>query len=180
MSVGEFLTVVRKDFERSSNQKSSCFHIVKSALLHPPFAAAFLHRIASGAYRLSPVLGRCVGRVNHLLHGADIDPRARIGAGLLLQHPVGVVIGASTEIGKNATLMSGVVLGRRDVLHGPDHGMYPVLGDDVLVGAHAVLLGAISVGNGARIGAQSLVLRDVSDGSTVVGSPARAISERTS
>ncbi|WP_396643269.1 hypothetical protein [Microbacterium sp.] len=58
--------------------------------------------------------------------------------------------------------------------------MYPVLGDDVLVGAHAVLLGAISVGNGARIGAQSLVLRDVSDGSTVVGSPARAISERTS
>lgn len=169
-----FAAVLRADAARIERRHITLGTLVRLSLTAPPFGAALLHRAAHRLGARRPALGRLCNRLNVLLHGADIDYRAEIGPGLLLQHPVGVVIGAAT-IGANATLMSGVVLGRRNVLSGPDVGEYPVLGDDVLLGAHATALGPVRIGHGAQVGAHALVLTDVPALAVAVGVPARAL-----
>ncbi|MEV8133628.1 hypothetical protein AB0O54_21115 [Pseudarthrobacter oxydans] len=143
---------------------------MKLAVTNSSFSAALLYRLSHfTGCKYGEGLGRVLSRLNLVINGIDIDFRARIGPGVLLQHPVGVVIGGDCDLGANVTLMSGVVLGRRDVVNGPDIGAYPSLGDDVLVGAGTVVLGPVIVGHGVRIGAHSLVLANVESGATVVG-----------
>jgi serine O-acetyltransferase len=166
--------LLRADAARLERRPVSGADLVRLAITAPPFNAALLHRLGHRLGSRRAGLGRLCNRLNLVLNGADIDFRADIGPGLLLQHPVGTVLGACT-IGANATLMSGVVLGRRDVLEGPDAGQYPVVGDDVLFGAHATALGPVQIGDGARIGAHALVLSDVPACAVAVGVPARAI-----
>lgn len=106
--------------------------------------------------------------------GAEIHPRARIGPGLLLVHSSGVVIGPDVVIGARARIHQGVTLG--EAVHTGD-GVWaaPQLGDDVVLGAHAVLLGAVRVGDRAVVGANAVVTSDVAAGTTVAGVPARPI-----
>ena len=105
-----------------------------------------------------------------LLTGIEIHPGARIGARLFIDHGSGVVIGETAEIGDDVTLYQGVTLGGTQLHHGKRH---PTLEDGVIVGAGARVLGPITVGAGARIGANAVVLSEVPKGMTMVGIPAR-------
>ena len=167
MTIGASL---RADAARLQPGRTSSLHLLKLFLTNSSFSAALLYRLSHAAGRqVHEGLGRILSRLNLGINGADIDFRARIGPGVLLQHPVGVVIGGDCCLGRNATLMSGVVLGRRDVVQGPDIGAYPSLGDGVLIGTGAAVLGPVKLGNAAVVGAHSLVLADVEAGATVVG-----------
>ncbi|GLZ41868.1 DapH/DapD/GlmU-related protein [Actinokineospora sp. NBRC 105648] len=109
----------------------------------------------------------------HLLTGADFVPGCRVGPGLRMEHPNGVVLGAGAVVGADAFLCQRVTLGER--LGAGRAPEYPTLGDGVFIGAGATLLGGVRVGHGARVGAGAVVLRDVPTGATAVGNPARVV-----
>jgi serine O-acetyltransferase len=115
--------------------------------------------------------------LTNALCGADVTAGAHIGTGLMLVHPTGVVVGNGARIGDNVTFAGGVTLAAGHY-EGEGAQCFPVVGDGVVVGAHAVLLGGIRVGDGAVIGANSVVLKDVPDGAVVVGAPAAQVGVR--
>jgi serine O-acetyltransferase len=118
------------------------------------------------------LLARCISQVGRALTGIEIHPGARIGTSVFIDHGMGVVIGETAEIGHRCLLYQGVTLGGT----GKDHGKrHPTLGENVVVGAGAKVLGAITIGPNTRIGAGSVVVRDVEEDSTVVGIPGRVI-----
>lgn len=123
-------------------------------------------------------LARLMSRLNVKKHSLDVVVGAKIGPGLVIRHPAGIVIGCRSVIGSDATIMQNVTLGQRE-LSGelPDSGN-PVLEDGVTIGCGAVVLGHVRIGAHATVGASSLVLTDVPAGSTAVGIPARMKSVR--
>jgi serine O-acetyltransferase len=137
------------------------------------FLATFLYRASARAGSSVPVLGSVLKQINHAITGADIAWSARIGPGLVLWHPTGVVIGPRVVVGRDARVQQGITLGAARSRTGQDGD--PVLGDGVYVGAGARVLGPVRVGDRARIGANAVVLSDVPDGASAVGVPARII-----
>jgi serine O-acetyltransferase len=136
------------------------------------FAAVFLYRLSVRLERQGrPTLSLLVMRLNQILNGCEIAVRARIGPGLHLPHPYGVVVGWGVTIGSRATLFQNVTLGDRSA-NGSD---FPTLGNGVVIFANAVVVGAIHLGDGCRVGAGSVVLQSVAAGATVVGLPASPI-----
>lgn len=142
---------------------------------YPGFHAISLHRLSHRIWtcRLPlKLLARCLSQVSRALTGIEIHPGARIGSGVFIDHGMGVVIGETAEIGNRCLLYQGVTLGGT----GKDHGKrHPTLSENVVVGAGAKVLGAITVGANTRIGAGSVVVRDVQEDCTVVGIPGRVI-----
>ena len=118
------------------------------------------------------LLGRALSQLSRLLTGIEIHPGAQIGRRLFIDHGMGVVIGETTIIGDDVTLYQGVTLGGTGKEHGKRH---PTIGDSVVIGGGAKILGNITVGNNCRVGAGSVVLRDIPDDSTVVGVPGHII-----
>lgn len=160
---------LREDAKRLQPTRTKPLQLVKLALTTAPYSASTLHRLSYLSGRAVPGLGRLISRMNLALNGIDIDFRAQIGPGVLFQHPVGVVIGRDSRVGAGATFMSGVVLGRRDVHNGPDIGAYPTIGNHVLLGTGAVILGSVSVGSNSKIGARALILCDVPSDASITG-----------
>jgi serine O-acetyltransferase len=143
--------------------------------LYASFWAMLFHRVAHLLHCLGlPFVPRLLSQVARFLTGIEIHPGARIGCGLFIDHGMGVVIGETAIVGCDVLLFHGVTLGGVDARPGRRH---PLVGDSVVVGAGAKVLGAITVGSGARIGAQSVVLKDVPPHATAVGIPARLIEE---
>lgn len=119
-------------------------------------------------------LARFWAYIGRMLTGIEIHPAAEIGENLFIDHGTGVVVGETAIIGNNCTLYHGVTLGGKgDITEGGRR--HPIIGDNVIIGAGAQVLGAVTVGAGARIGANAVVTTDVADGVTVVGNPARAL-----
>ena len=142
---------------------------------YPGLHALWLHRIANFLWRHHlRLLARMLSHCNRFLTGIEIHPGAKIGRRFFIDHGAGVVIGETTEIGNDVLLYQGVVLGGTSLKKGKRH---PTLEDNVVVGAGAVVLGAINIGNGARIGSGSVVVKTVPPGATVVGIPGRVIDE---
>jgi serine O-acetyltransferase len=137
------------------------------------FLATFLYRVSARAGSSVPVLGSVLKQLNHAITGADIAWSARIGPGLVLWHPTGVVIGPRVVVGRDARVQQGITLGAARSRTGKDGD--PVLGDGVYVGAGARVLGPVRIGDRARIGANAVVLTDVPDDASAVGVPARII-----
>jgi len=140
---------------------------------YPGFHAILIHRISHYCWRSGfRWLGRFISHLGRFLTGIEIHPGAKIGRRFFIDHGMGVVIGETAEIGDDCTLYHGVTLGGTSWNKGKRH---PTLCNGVVVGAGAKVLGPIEIGEGARIGSNSVVLKAVPAGSTVVGIPARAI-----
>jgi serine O-acetyltransferase len=148
-------------------------NLAEILLCYPGLHALCLHRISHKLWHLGlPLLPRLLSHLGRLLTGVEIHPGARIGSGVFIDHGMGVVIGETAVIGNRCLLFQGVTLGGTGKQTGKRH---PSLGENVVVGAGAKVLGAISVGANTRIGAGSVLLRDVEPDCTVVGVPGRVI-----
>lgn len=141
-------------------------------LCYPGFHALMLHRLAHRLWDMNfKLLARLISMISRFFTGIEIHPGAVIGQRFFIDHGMGVVIGETASIGNDVTIYHGVTLGGTSFEKGLRH---PQIGDDVIVGAGAQLLGPILVGQGARIGSNAVVVRDVADGATMVGVPAHA------
>ena len=142
-------------------------------LAYPGFHAIVAHRFIHPLYcwRI-PFIPRYFSHISRFLTGVEIHPGAEIQAGFFIDHGMGVVIGETTEIGRNCTLYQGVTLGGTSLQHGKRH---PTLEDNVVVGAGAGVIGAVVVGQNSKIAAGAVVVRDVPPNSTVVGVPGRVV-----
>lgn len=139
----------------------------------PGVQAVLVHRVAHGLHTVGlPVVPRTLSMLSRAWTGIEIHPAAQIGHGFFIDHGAGVVIGETAQIGSDVTLYQGVTLGGTGFQTGKRH---PTLEDNVTVGAGAKLLGAITVGHGAKIGANSVVIHDVPANSTVVGNPGHPV-----
>ena len=142
-------------------------------LSYPGFHAIAAHRFIHALHRSGiPLLPRWLSNVNRFFTGIEIHPNARIGPGFFIDHGMGVVIGETAEVGENCTIYQGVTLGGTSLSHGKRH---PTLGNNVTVGVGAAILGAITVGDNAKIGGGSVVVRNVPPNATAVGVPARVV-----
>jgi serine O-acetyltransferase len=142
-------------------------------LCYPGVHALAWHRLAHRLWRSGWVVsGRLVSHVSRCLTGIEIHPAARVAPGVFIDHGMGVVIGETAEVGENVTLYQGVTLGGTSLKREKRH---PTLGRNVVVGTGAAVLGAITVGEGTRIGAGSVVVGDVPPNSVVVGVPGKVI-----
>jgi serine O-acetyltransferase len=144
------------------------------ALLYPGVRALAFHRLAHALWQARlRFLGRLVSELGRWLSGIEIHPGATIGRWLFIDHGTGVVIGETAVVGDDVTLYHGVTLGGIAASGHQSGRRHPVVEDGVIVGAGAQVLGAITVGRGARVGANAVVLKDVPAGATVVGIPAQ-------
>ena len=151
---------------RTIKKKSFPWYVLESLLFENGYQAVVLHRIASFFKRNRiPVLGPLTARFNLFLTGVDIAPGARIGPGLMISHGVGIVVGNATRIGSGALLMHQVTLGAPTT---DRIAQMPTVGDDVVIGAGAKLIGGITVGDGVLIGVNAVVTEDVESGSRVI------------
>lgn len=142
-------------------------------LCYPGLHALLWHRLAHGLWRVRLyLLGRLMSHIGRFLTGIEIHPGARIGRRLVIDHGMGVVIGETAEIGDDVYLYHQVTLGGTSLSHGKRH---PTVGNNVIIGAGAKVLGPFRVGDNARIGANAVVLAEVPAGTTVVGIPARPV-----
>ena len=147
--------------------------VLEILLCYPGLHALCLHRLSHRLWTAGlPLIPRLISQLGRLVTGVEIHPGARIGQGVFIDHGMGVVIGETAVVGNRCLLYQGVTLGGTGKQSGQRH---PVLGENVVVGAGAKVLGGISVGANTRIGAGSVLLRDVDADCTVVGVPGRVI-----
>jgi serine O-acetyltransferase len=139
----------------------------------PGIQALLSHRVAHALHGAGvPLLPRLLALVSRTFTGIEIHPAARIGEGMFIDHGSGVVIGETAEIGDDVTIYQGVTLGGTGFATGKRH---PTVQDNVTIGSGAKLLGPITIGHGAKIGANSVVIMDVPPNSTVVGNPGHPV-----
>jgi serine O-acetyltransferase len=169
--VTTFLGDLKAPLERDPAARS----VLDVLLSYPGFHAVTMYRFNHALHRWGvPVLPRWLSHVARFLTGIEIHPGAVIGQRVFIDHGMGVVIGETAEVGDGCTIYQGVTLGGTSLARTKRH---PTLGENVTVGANACVLGAITVGNSARIGSGSVVVRDVAANATVVGVPARVVAQ---
>ena len=165
------LAHLRRDVRAALERDPAARSALEVLLCYPGVHALVFHRFAHAVWRRGlTTLARWLSHVGRFLTGIEIHPAARLGPGLFIDHGMGVVIGETAEVGENVTLLQGVTLGGTSLRREKRH---PTLGDNVVVGAGAAVLGAITVGDNSRIGAGSVVVLDVPPNSVVVGVPGR-------
>jgi len=146
---------------------------IEVVLCYPGFHAILFYRLSHWIWGKGfKLLGRFVSHIGRFLTGIEIHPGATIGKHFFIDHGMGVVIGETAEVGNDVTLYHGVTLGGTTWQKGKRH---PTLGNGVVVGAGAKILGPITIGDGALIGSNAVVVRDVPPGVTIVGIPGRAV-----
>lgn len=150
--------------------------ILEVILCYPGFHALLFHRLAHWLYKKKLVLlPRLISQFSRFLTGIEIHPGAKIGQGLFIDHGMGVVIGETAEIGDNVTIYQGVTLGGTGKEKGKRH---PTIGNNVVIGSGAKVLGSIKVGDNVKIGAGSVVVKPVPNDCTVVGVPGNVVVHR--
>lgn len=168
------VNAIRRDYRAIFDRDPAARSPLEVVLTYSGFHAIVLHRFAHIIHRAGLRFpARLISAVSRFLTGIEIHPGARIGPGFFIDHGMGVVIGETTEIGSDVTLFQGVSLAG----NGKDRGQkrHPTLGDHVLVGAGAKILGNIRIGEGVRIGANAVVLQSIPSHCTVVGIPGRVV-----
>jgi serine O-acetyltransferase len=168
---------LREDIRTIKDRDPAAKNVVEIFLCYPGLHAIWLHRIAHALYqRKWFTTGRLVSHFSRWFTGIEIHPGAKIGRRLFIDHGMGVVIGETSEIGDDCLIYKGVVLGGTTLEKKKRH---PTLGNRVIIGSNSTVLGAIPIGDGARIGSGSVVVKPVPAGATVVGVPGRIVESLT-
>jgi serine O-acetyltransferase len=168
---------IREDIRTIKERDPAAKNYVEILLCYPGLHAIWLHRFAHSLYRSKwYTLARLLSHFSRWLTGIEIHPGAKIGKRFFIDHGMGVVIGETTEIGDDCLIYKGVVLGGTTLEKKKRH---PTLGNRVIVGSNSTVLGAITLGDGARIGSGSVVVKSVPNGATVVGVPGRIVESLT-
>ena len=149
-------------------------------LTYPGVKAVFFHQISNFFYKAGfDLVARIISQTIRFFTGIEIHPGAKIGKNLFIDHGMGVVIGETSEIGNNVTIYHAVTLGGSspsiDSERQRHEKRHPTIGDDVVIGSGAQIIGPIKVGNNSRIAANAVVVKDVPDNATMVGIPAKAV-----
>ena len=172
-AISDAIARLREDVDVAMRRDPAALSRLEVLLTYPGVHALLFHRVA---HRIDaagwPVAARFASHVARMLTGIEIHPRAQIGHEFFIDHGMGVVIGETTIIGDRCHLLQGVTLGGTSTRREKRH---PTLEDDVTVGAGAKIIGAVTIGAGARIGAGSVVVSSVPPGATVVGVPGHII-----
>lgn len=171
-----FFWPIDEQIETIFREDPAAKSVLEIILCYPGFHAVVIHRLANKLYRMKvPLLPRFISQISRFLTGIEIHPGATIGKRFFIDHGMGVVIGETTEIGDDVLLYQGVTLGGTGNERGKRH---PTLGNNVVVGSGAKVLGSIRIGNNVKIGAGSVVVRPVPDNCTVVGIPGRVVRQQ--
>jgi len=163
----------REDIQTAFREDPAARTTSEVILCYPGLQAIWMHRVSHWFWRRGfKTFARFLSHISRFLTGVEIHPAAKIGRRFFIDHGAGVVIGETTEIGDDVLIYQGVVLGGTSREKTKRH---PTIGNRVVIGAGAILLGPIKVGDGAKIGAGSVVIKDVPPNSTVVGVPGRVV-----
>ncbi len=167
---------LREDIQTVFDKDPAARSVLEAITCYPGLHALWAHRVAHFLWRHKLYfLARFISHISRFFTGIEIHPGAVIGRRFFIDHGSGVVIGETTEIGDDVLLYQGVVLGGTTLEKKKRH---PTLGNGVEMGAGAIALGAITIGDGARIGSSSVVIKSVPPGVTVVGIPGRVVTKR--
>ncbi len=165
--------VIREQIDTIFREDPAARSVIEIVLLYPGFHAVLLHRMAHWLFEAKvPFFPRLVSQLSRFLTGIEIHPGATIGHRFFIDHGMGVVIGETAEIGDDVLIYQGVTLGGTGHERGKRH---PTIGNNVVIGTGAKVLGGIKIGNNVKIGAGSVVVKSVPDYSTVVGIPGRIV-----
>ena len=168
------LAAFRSDIQAAKDRDPAVPSTLQVVFAYPGVHAIWGHRVSHWLWgRGAKVAARTLGEITRILTGVDIHPGAIIGTGLFIDHATGVVIGETAEVGDDVTIYHGVTLGGTGSETGKRH---PTIGDRVIIGAGAKVLGAIKVGDDSRIGANAVVVKEVPNSAVVIGVPGQAIS----
>jgi serine O-acetyltransferase len=164
---------IREQVDTIFREDPAAKSVLEVVLCYPGFHAVMCHRLSHSLYEARLfTLARMVAAAGRFLTGVEIHPGARIGRRFFIDHGMGVVIGETTEIGDDVLIYQGVTLGGTGKGKGKRH---PTIGNRVVIGTGAKVLGNISIGDHVKVGAGSVVVRSVPDHSTVVGVPGRVV-----
>ena len=167
------LSRMREDIQSIFDRDPAARTSLEVVLLYSGLHAIWTYRLAHWLWEHQcKFLGRLVSEIGRFITGIEIHPGAKIGRRLFIDHGMGIVMGETTEIGDDVLIYQGVTLGGTSLLRGKRH---PTLGNNVVVGVNAAVLGAITIGDGSKVGGVSVVVKDVPPNATVVGIPARVV-----
>jgi len=167
---------LREDIQTVFAKDPAARSVMEVIFCYPGLHALWFHRLAHFLWQHKlRFLARFVSHISRFLTGIEIHPGAKIGRRFFIDHGAGVVIGETAELGDDVLMYQGVVLGGTTLKKGKRH---PTVGNNVVIGTGAVALGAITIGDGARVGSGSVVVKSVPPGATVVGIPGRIVEER--
>ena len=173
MKIKNFIKSFKDDIKCYFERDPAARSVLEIIFCYPGFHATIIHRIAHWFWEKKfYFLGRLLSHINRFLTGIEIHPGAKIGKRFVIDHGTGVVIGETTEIGDDVTIYHGVTLGGTTWNKGKRH---PTIKDNVVIGTGAKVLGNITIGENVRIGANSVIFRDVPDNTTVVGVPGKIV-----
>ncbi len=171
-----FFSSIREDVRTVFSKDPAARSTLEVVLLYPGLHAIWAYRISHSLWKHKwRFVPRWISESARFLTGIEIHPGAQIGRRFFIDHGMGVVIGETAEIGSDVLMYQGVVLGGTALEKAKRH---PTIGNDVVIGTAAILLGPITIGDGARVGANSVVVRSVPPGVTVVGVPGRVVEDQ--
>jgi len=172
--IGYIISILFKfEIEAAMERDPAARSKIAIIVLYPGIHALIFHRLSHYLYGLKvSFIPRFISQLARLFTGIEIHPGAEIDDGLFIDHGIGVVVGETSIIGKNVTIYQGVTLGGTGKERGKRH---PTIGDNVVIGSGAKVLGDIMIGDNVQIGSNAVVIKDVSDNSTVVGVPGRTV-----
>ena len=170
-----FIDNIKHDIQSIKERDPAAHSSLEIILTYSGIHAVIMHRVAHWFYKKNlKLIARAISQLSRCITGIEIHPGAKIGKGLLIDHGSGVVIGETAEIGDNCLIYQGCTLGGTGKEHGKRH---PTLGNNVMVGSGAKILGPFKVGDGAKIAANAVVLEEVPPNCTAVGVPARIVKQ---
>ena len=170
---------LKSDIEIIKERDPAARGMLEILFCYPGFQAIVMHRITHKLWKIKlPLIPRILSQLNRSITGIEIHPGAKIGKNLFIDHGMGVVIGETSEIGDNVTIYHNVTLGGSSPIDSErqrHEKRHPTIGNDVVIGSGAQIIGPIKVGNNSRIAANAVVVKDVPENATMVGIPAKAV-----